>query len=104
MRPSTYPGSLLVSVEAATRRELDKMRADELSPALYALALSDAALIDASSAARDKASLSKELREVRAELVELHAARVAAEGEGDGVDDLESRRAARRSAQAAVGT
>lgn len=82
-------------VEEAVRRELDALNADTLSPALYALALSDAQLIDACASPRDAASLSKELREVRTELHALAAASTAGE-ETDIVDALEDELKARR--------
>lgn len=87
----------MTSVYAATEAELERLGVLDLLPGLCANALNVAGRLDETTSARDAAPLSaahlacmNRLRELAPPVEEL----------GDGVDDLDARRAARRAAAA----
>ncbi|MGW7435701.1 hypothetical protein [Streptomyces sp. NPDC054849] len=80
--------------EAATLKEIAELGVAEIAPGLAALAIILARHLDESDAATSAAVVGRELR---ATLDKLRAV-APGKAEGDGVDDLSARRAARRGA------
>lgn len=80
--------------EAATRTEIQELGVAEIAPGLAALAIILARHLDGTEAPTSAAVVGRELRAT------LDKLRLVAPGkaEGDGLDDLAARRAARRSA------
>ena len=101
-------------VEKAVRRDLSRVKALTLAPALAQSAIKIAQTMDGTSAARDLATLARELRNTLAEVAQLAVttqqqrqpaasspAEASSTGEASAVDELATRRASRRSAAAA---
>lgn len=92
-------------VEVATRADLRRLGVSVQRSGLAAGAVQLARLLDAAKSASEAATGLRELRMTLGELASLSAATrpltaeaAPAEVEGDGVDDIAARRAARRSA------
>lgn len=85
-----------MSVEDATRAELDVLRVEETAPGLAAVALDLARAIDGSDAPTAKAVVARELRAVISDLRKL----APIGEEGDALDELTRKREARRARSA----
>lgn len=80
--------------EDATRQEIDDLKVEDVAPGMTAIALSLAAALDATDAPTSAAVVARELRATLLELRKVAPPAV----EGDALDDLAARRAARRGA------
>lgn len=84
----------MADVEDQTRAEIDALHVEQVAPGLVAVALELARQLDQVEAPTSAAVVARELRATMLELRKV----APAEAEGDALDELTARRAARRGA------